>query len=231
MGERRYDEDEARLIFGAAAEAEGRSGPPETAAREGLTLAELQGIGLEVGLEPDRIAKAAAALDRNEVALPRKRQLGLPVSVGHVVDLPRAPTDREWDLLVSALRETFGARGKVTESGGIREWTNGNLHAYVEPTPDGYRLRMGTLSGRGAALNTLSVVFGSLSVVLLVIRALSEGLGGDGDVLVFALVAAGAFLANLVTLPGWARTRERQMAEIAERAVALLSSPSDDPDA
>lgn len=224
--ERRYGEDEARRIFGAAAEAEDHSGPPGPAAGEGLTLAELQGIGLEVGLEPEQIARAAAGLDVGRTALPRKRYLGMPVTVGHVVDLPRAPSDGEWDLLVSALRETFGARGKVTESGGIREWTNSNLHAYVEPTADGYRLRLGTLSGRGVGLNRFGAIMGSFSAALLVILALSGRLmEAWPTVMMFGLIAAGSLLANAVTLPAWARRREEQMAEIADRAVALLSSP------
>ena len=117
---------------------------------EGLTLAELQAIGHEVGLPPERIFEAASALDRRREVPPSRTSLGVPISVGLTVDLPRAPTDREWDMLVAELRTTFRARGRVESTGGSRQWVNGNLHAYVEPTQSGYRLRMGTLKGNAS---------------------------------------------------------------------------------
>lgn len=227
-GERRYDDEEVRQIFDAAArpgETALSSGSPS----DGMTLAELQDIGAEVGLGPERIARAAAALESAGVPAPRRKQLGLPVSVGHVVELPRAPTDHEWDLLVSALRETFGAHGTVSQNGAIREWMNGNLHAYIEPTQSGYRLRLGTLNGRGVALNLGGVVFGSLAAATGVVFALSGRLSGDPTApIMFAAMATVALVMNAIRLPGWARDREQQMRQIAARAVALLSGPPDD---
>lgn len=228
-GERKYDEDEVRQIFEDAAGpgATAASGSGSGADSYGMTLAELQDIGTEVGLSPERIAQVAAALDAPSGTAPRRRQLGMPVSVGHVVDLPRAPTDREWDLLVSALRETFGARGKVSQHGGIREWTNGNLHAYVEPTAEGHRLRLGTLNGGALALNVGGVVSASLAVAIAVALAMAGRFAEDGPALLsmFLVFAVVAFLGNAIRLPGWAREREEQMEEISRRAVALLDEP------
>src|ERR1700741_1755290 len=104
--ERTYGEEEVAQIFEAAA---ARRGPGSTAPvpTKGLTLAELQAIGGEVGLAPERVAEAAAALDlRRDVR--RRTELGMPVGVGRTIDLPRAPTDREWEMIVADLRETFG---------------------------------------------------------------------------------------------------------------------------
>lgn len=223
-GERRYDEDEVREIFQAAAgpgASAGSDGPGD-----GMTLAELQEIGAEVGLSPVGITRAAAALDTRREALPRRKRLGLPVSVGRVVELPRAPEDREWDLLVGMLRETFRARGEVTEQGGIREWSNGNLHISVEPTADGHRLRLGTTNGAGLATNFIGVALGSLAVALAIGLAVAGRLAEDGPALLAMLGSLSAFalLSNVVRLPRWAREREDQMEEIADRAVELLSS-------
>ena len=220
--ERRYDDQEVRQIFEAAAGPSGTlaSGPSS----DGLTLTELQEIGAEVGLSPERISQVALSLDAS-AARPRRKQLGLPVSVGRTVDLPRAPTDLEWDLLVAALRETFGARGKVSESGSIREWTNGNLHAYVEPTSEGHRLRLGTLSGRGVALNRMAVISGVLTAVMLVLVVLADqGAGSEPGILMFAAIALTAMLSNVISLPRWARERDEQMGEIADRALAILAA-------
>ena len=63
-----------------------------------------------------------------------------------------------WSLVVADLRETFGARGKESTHGETREWSNGNLHAFIEPTRTGYRMRLGTLKGDAIALNRMGVM-------------------------------------------------------------------------
>ena len=192
---------------------------------EGPTLAELQTIGSEVGLAPEQIARAASALDRGGDALPRRTHFGMPVAVGRTVDLPRAPTDREWELLVAELRATFRARGKVGSHGGLREWTNGNLHAYVEPTETGHRLRVGTMKGNALAMTRMGL-FGMGMGLFMLVAMLLTGRVADG---LFAPVFLGtmgavAFASAVLGLPRWARERDEQMEFIATRARALIGS-------
>lgn len=221
MDERRYQEEEVAEIFKAATSLRASGGPaPATAG--GFSLAELQAIGGEVGIEPERIAEAAAALEVRGVAAPRRTQLGLPVSVARTVDLPRAPTDREWEMLVAELRETFGARGKDRSSGGLRAWNNGNLHAYVEPSETGYRLRLGTTKGgaaQGIQMGVAALVAGLILSVLLFAEVLDEDLS---VLLIPALVGIVILVMNAIRLPGWAREREAQMEHIATRARILI---------
>lgn len=162
--ERRFKEEEIRAIFQAATESPDFTGSPDSTESTiptggDLTLRDLQEIGMEVGIRPEEITAAARALDKRQEVAPRRTYLGMPISVGRTVDLPRAPTDREWTILVSELRETFRARGKVVSHGDLREWTNGNLHASVEPTETGYRLRLGTL--KTSAVPTVTAGRGS----------------------------------------------------------------------
>lgn len=222
--ERRYGEDEVAEIFEAAAAAGPDAGAGALSPAQGLTLAELQAIGREAGLAPERIAEAASALDLRRDAW-RRSDFGLPVSVGRTVDLPRAPTDREWEMLVAELRETFGARGRVGANGGIREWNNGNLHAYVEPTTDGHRLRLGTTKSDGAFFSRMGV-FGLLAaLVFVVLLALTGELADDLVIpLLFAAMGGGALGYNTLRLPSWAAEREAQMERVAARARALLSA-------
>ncbi len=105
--QRRYRDEEIRKIFDLATRGDDVGSPPATVP-DGLTLAELQDVGREVGVSPARVASAAAALDGHQEVLPRGRTLGMPTSVGRVVDLPRTLTDDEWELLVAELRATFG---------------------------------------------------------------------------------------------------------------------------
>ena len=86
-----------------------------------MTLEELQRIGQEAGIEPARVAQAAATLAARGTPAPMRRSLGVPIGVSRVVDLPRAPTDREWERLVAEFRTTFGTQGRERTSGGLRD--------------------------------------------------------------------------------------------------------------
>lgn len=221
--ERRYQEREIRAIFKRAASQEDL-GSPGPSTGHALTLAELQEIGQGVGLAPSRIADAAAALEARREVLPRRKLLGMPVSVGRIVELQRAPTDREWELLVADCRHTFGARGKVTSYGSLREWTNGNLHVCVEPTESGHRLRLATRKGNAMEANAMGATFLTVGVfmagLILVSKGVTDGLFFPA---MFAAIGAGAFAFNALRLPRWAREREEQMEFIAGRARALIA--------
>ena len=224
--ERRYQEDEVAEIFEAASAPALSRG--DAAPTQGLTLAELQAIGREVGIEPERIAEAAASLARSQPPLPRRTELGMPLSAAHVIDLPRALTDREWALVVADLRETFNARGHESSQGVTRQWVNGNLHALVEPTKTGYRLRLGTVKGDALALNRM----GGFGIAMGLVVGLVPFFSGDPAATVSGAVAlggmgVGALVFNALRLPRWVRLREQQMKEVAERTRALIAEGPD----
>jgi hypothetical protein len=225
MSQRRYGDDEVREIFSLATtgDTRDRSLPVESG---GLTLDELQRIGQEAGIEPERVAQAAERLDARGRPAPIRKSFGLPIGVSRVVDLPRAPTDREWERLISEFRTTFGTQGQATTSGGLREWSQGNLHISVEPTEHGQQLRLSTLNEGAMALNGIGLLMGGMSVLM---GAVVAAAGKPEKALIvlgmFGGMALAAFGANILRLPRWARERERQMEAIAEHAVKLLSKP------
>jgi hypothetical protein len=226
MTERRYQRDEVREIFGLATS--GRLGDSQAVPdAQGLTLAELQSIGQEVGLDAATVASAAAVLDARG-ATQRRTTWGSPVEVGRIVQLSRPLTDHEWERLVAELRATFRARGQVVSHGGSREWSNGNLHACVEPTAHGYRLRLGTIKGDARGINALGVTGIATGVIAAGSLALSGSLL-EGIFLPIMLSGAGvgALLANMLRLPRWAQRREQQMDYIAARAKAMGESDPD----
>jgi hypothetical protein len=227
--ERRYGDDEVSEIF-ALATREGDESLPTIHKESGLTLEELQAVGREVGLAPERVSDAVATLEARAETLPRGTSLGSAVSVGRVVELPRAPTDREWQILVSELRETFRAKGRVSSHGELREWTNGRLHAYVEPTETGYRMRLGTRKTGAEALTALGSFVGLIGVLLLVTSGMDEAtFGAFRATLIPALMAlagGGVATQNIFRLRRWADEREGQMEHIANRARALLGEPT-----
>jgi hypothetical protein len=220
--ERTYREEEVAEIFEAAA----RPLPGSTALTraEGFTLAELQAIGGEAGLSPERIAQAAAAVELRRGAV-RRADLGMPVSVGRTMDLPRAPTDLEWEMIVADLRETFGAKGREGSRGDVREWTNSNLHAYIEPTPTGYRLRLKTTKADAVGLNRMGAMGLIMALLWLVVFSLRDGLSDTLFIPMMMSAMGGVALAyNALRLPGWALEREQQMEAIAVRTRSLLDA-------
>src|SRR5881396_2560475 len=217
MADRRYNDKEIAAIFRAAAEQEPQSPQREVARDEGLTLAELQAIGGEVGISSDAVAQAARAVDVRLGAASRTL-LGLPIGVARTVNLNRRLTDEEWERLVVQLREVFNARGRTRSEGSLRQWTNGNLQVLLEPTETGHRLRFGTTHGAARASIGGGVAVLGVAATVAVTSALGGTLGEaiTGIALMAAsgvgMIASGAF-----RLPRWARLRERQMEALAAR--------------
>ena len=227
MSNRRYGDDEVREIFTLATTGS-TTDPSLPGESGGLTLDDLQRIGGEAGIEPARVACAAAMLDARGKVAPGRRSFGLPVGVARVVALPRAPTDREWEQLVTEFRTTFGAQGRVTTSGGLRQWSVGNLHVSLEPTANGEQLRLSTLKDDAIALNGLGAGLGGMALVMGTVVAVTGSPEKALAILsMFGGMAVVAFGINVARLPRWARTRERQMEAIAEHAVRLLSTPAE----
>jgi len=221
--ERRYGDEEIREIFDLATNT-AATDHPELPGETGLTLAELQEVAREVDLNPEQIADAALVLDsRRDVRL-RLTSLGLPVSIGRTIELPREVTNREWDILVSLLRETFGARGEVRVHGGVREWSHGTLQAFLEPTETGHRLRLhdGKLGAR--FLNRLGAtgLAVGLSVGTVLIATGQSPVYLELGLISSMLIGSASLFPNILRLPRWARSRDGQMEDVANRVRTMI---------
>lgn len=216
MTDRRYTDQEAAEIFERAASAEAQR--PRLAAGQGMTLADLQQIAGEAGIDPVLVAQEARALDQPAIT-PARRFMGLPIGVGHTVDLGRSITDDEWHALVGELRETFQATGLVREDGPFRQWSNGNLKVMVEPSGNGHRVRFQTHHGGARQMMTAGVasvgMAGALFLTSMVVPAVSQGF--SAGVALFAALGVGFFGAGALRLPAWARRRREQMKALGER--------------
>ncbi len=227
MTDRRFNEDEVAEIFRQATEAQQQAPQRQLASGEGMTLAEIQEIGQQVGIAPELVVRAAASLAAAGTANSRTL-LGFTVGVGHTIELDRKLTEDEWDQLVVDLRETFDARGTVRQEGSFRQWTNGNLQVLLEPTPTGQRIRMRTVKANARAL----IRGGFLTAGVAAAMALVGLAGGSHNNLTIAtemaVIAAGEFAIGAIQLRGWARLRRGQMEEVAQRlatAQSLLPPP------
>lgn len=225
MTDRRYTDEEVAAIFLKAAE--GPEAPPLQPLRSaGLTLAELQDIGREVGIEPVAVAQAARALELRGRAAARTF-LGLPVGVERTVGLERRLTDEEWERLVVELREVFQAGGTVSAQGSLRQWTNGNLHVVLEPAAAGSRLRLGTTKGSARALMSSGLAVGGMAGAV----AIASAAGGDvaaglPGIALLAAAGVGMFASGALRVPGWARRRGHQFEEIVARLSLPVAAPT-----
>lgn len=229
MTERRFSEMEVAAIFERTRETLQRQLP---SGEGGLTLAELQEIGRDVGISSDLIVQAARTIDQVGRQTSRK-WLGLPIGVGRTIELDRKLSEDEWERLVVDLRETFDARGTVRHEGSLRSWTNGNLQALLEPTASGHRLRLRTVKGDARSLIITGLAAFGAATALLAAAALRGPFSDIGMLSALSLlgtmglgmVGIGAF-----RLPSWARQRREQMEGVAERlALATTTQPSHDP--
>jgi hypothetical protein len=228
--ERRFNETEVDAIF-ARATAREQNPHHVSSADGGLTLSDLQQIGGEVGVAPQLIADAAHALDAGGHSATRTF-LGIPLRVERIIRLERRLSDAEWEQTVVALREIFDARGRVRSEGSLRQWANGNLHVFLEPVGNAYRLRLRTFKGNAPRLMAMGIGVAGAAGAGLTAQVLS-GATGPGFLMPFALVtAAGASVlaATVLRLPGWARRRREQMDEVATRVADLEASREREPD-
>lgn len=223
---------EVAAIFERATEARETLQRQLPSGEGGLTLAELQQIGREVGISSDLIVHAAHMLDQAGRQTSRK-WLGLPIGVGRTIELDRKLSEDEWERLVVHLRETFDARGVVRHEGSLRTWSNGNLQALLEPTVTGHRLRLRTVKGDARSLIGGGLaIFGAATALLAAaaLRGPFSDIGMLSGLSILGTMGLGMVGMGAFRLPGWARQRQQQMEGVAERlALATRSQPSLDP--
>ncbi len=231
--ERRFTESEIASILEAASasqemaqdSADANAANTALPPARGLTLAQLQEIGVEVGLSPVHIEQAAnAVMHGSLVPTNQHRWLGLPIGVSRTIEFGRTIDDAEWERIVVALRETFQARGRLQQDGGFRQWTNGNLQALLEPTATGHRLRLSTRKGdaKPAMLMGVGLLGGAFATsAMLALGAPGAPVTGWLAPVLLSGMGLASILLNSVRLPGWARTRAAQMEDVAVRATRI----------
>jgi hypothetical protein len=224
MTERRFSDDEVAQIFERATSGHAVQA---THAAEGMTLAELQSIGQEVGIPAEEITRAALSLSPGG-AKPTRRFLGITTGVGHTVHLARKITDEEWERFIADVRETFDARGTMTSQGSLKQWSNGNLQVLLEPTDAGHRVRFRTVKGNapgtlgGALVISAVAVIGEMTAVL---TGAAHDVGLLASFGVLGAIGIGAAATSALRLPRWARARKAQMEELGARVSAMALKP------
>ena len=139
--DRLYSEAEVQALLRQAAERQQRLGPVSDA--HGLTLAEIEAIAAEAGLDPAHVCAAAHSGPEQDEA---RHVLGAPWRVRRSRLVNGPLTDAAWIAAVQDLRSTLETDGTATQLGPVREWKAGKrderIRVTAEPEGDGYRLTL-----------------------------------------------------------------------------------------
>lgn len=218
---RTYSDTEAHAIFARAAGRQQDVREADERARFGLTLAELQAVGAEAGIEPAHVAAAARALDVGEPGAVRT-VLGVPDRVHVTRALPVPLGDAGWTALVDALRQSFGQEGRVEHLGARRTWSAPDVVLSTRAT---VRVEPGagddvvTFEEPLAPFSTLGAPLVPLALTVF----FWLGSFQPGVPIVFALLTLATALAVRLGLPAWGRVQTRRFdAAVDATELALL---------
>lgn len=230
--ELRFGADAAQAIFRRAAEHQEVAQAAARADADGLSLAELQSIGAEAGIDPAYIAAAAAEFSTPEPKDDTPWWHAGPDAIEAECVVPGLITDGPvWAAIVRELRSTFDTDGVATQLANTLEWTQGGESTRVTVTPEqhGTRLRV-VQSLRNAAQvgPTLGGSFGLTGLILGTLVAI-----GDfeptitGLAVMFAVLGLICIGAGIPLYRAYARRQQRRLDGLMDRLelIALKEAP------
>lgn len=234
--ERRYSEAELHAIFERAAERQEEARHAEAASRGQLTLAELQQIGADSGIDPAHVAAAAAELNRPSP--PAKRMLGFPAEVRRTRFIPGPVTDEAWEQMVAELRRTFDQPGVAGEVGRVREWTTqvhrrrgAAVRVSLDPVEGGTRVTIEqTLRSSALPFVIMSAAYAGMTLFLGTLLATGVFEPGEGFVVVlFAALAVLMFGGSRIGFGLYAKRQNERFDHALDRLdlIARDANPRD----
>jgi hypothetical protein len=227
MAERRYSDEEVAEILKVAVET---GGALVHRGSEGLSLAEVQAIAAEVGIDTGRVESAALALDvaESQRSVP---VLGTPYAPQFEVRVPGAVSPEDFPEVLATIRRVMGRHGIPDERFGALEWkaqdTMGGRYVSVHPKDDEIEIRAYGNFRDGIMTSFLPTFLGMGMVAGLGGLAL-EALGisvpmGAGLGVPFTLVAG--FFSGLGIWRWRYRKEDAQLRRVAELLAVKLRLP------
>lgn len=192
--ERRYNDEEVAEVLQRAVQPV--SGGRNLTARrpsEGITLAQLESVAAEAGIDPDRVRHAALAL--RDAPPPEGGSLVFGPRTTHVFDLTiegEVPPGRLSDL-VAAIRRLTRVKGKIVEVGDWIEWTSDAKTIHMTVKPENGRTHLQLMGDAGPKLIG---IWGPVALATLISLVAVGQAGGLGLGLAGAIVGGAYALAR-----------------------------------
>jgi hypothetical protein len=188
--DRKYTDEQMALILR-------RVGDLQTQREDGRhTLAEIQEIARQVGLDPALVAHAAAGLPRKAAVLPAASS-SLVQTVETVI--PQRVTTEQMGRLVDAVRRASGAQGTSRQVFDSVEWRWGSenelvdLRVTITPNADRTNVRVQHDATGAAFLSTFIPMIGSVLGVAAVFSALPVAAGAAASAGIVGAIGAGVW--------------------------------------
>jgi hypothetical protein len=224
-----YTDKEISAVLKRAAELQRTQGPAPTAS--GLSLAELEQVAADVGIDPDYVK--AAAFELEEGRPDKKYHLwGSPTSIDMERLVDGAMTDEKWEEAVAEIRRVFNAMGEMGQTGRTRDWvlrdqTGERIHVMMAPVGEQTRIRLHyRMTDWAVAVHIPSV---SIAIAPIILEFVLLNLGplmetGLALFTVFALHMAARLLFGSI-----ARRQERKARKLLARLDDLIATPEEAP--
>lgn len=212
--DRRYTDEETRLIFQVAAESE-VAGERVAQSREGLTLAELREIAEEVGIDPAAVERAAADVvardesDRLADHSPFDRVLHEEVTIA------RPLSDIEMRRIAMQAEAVLGRHGALREAGDWVEWRDPKDKLYVGMVRGGHQTRIRVIADYSAEIAFGAAAIGVMGTLL------GMSLVGSGSVQGLTLGAIAIVAAPVLIGWFWRRRSESGRRDLRELLAIL----------
>jgi hypothetical protein len=191
INERRFTDREVREILKRAAERRPTQG---LTVGRGLSLAELQSIGKEVGIDPSQLEEVARSVVLQSELSPHPF-LGVPTVVRSMRTVEGQLDPTQTAAVLSTIRNIMGRHGEVSEVGGSLEWRTkgGSVETLVSVSSRGG----GTIVEGSANLRQLAVgTFIPGGIVTSVIALMGIALSiGDTSLSIAGVALSGGFVA------------------------------------
>jgi hypothetical protein len=167
---RRFDDQEVSRILERAAELQHRE-PLAPLESSGMTLAELEQVASEAGIDPQHVRNAAAALERDAPTpgLSGTGLLGAPLRLEFERTVDGEITPGAYEELAETIHSTLSAPGHVSTLGKSFEWHSANPQR---------GLRVTIIPRAGRTVIRIEERFGNLLGALM--GGIVGGVGGGG---------------------------------------------------
>ena len=215
----RYSEKQAAAILRRAVE---RSAAAGAEGSSGISLAEMERIAGEIGIDPQHVRAAAA-----EVSGSRATATPGVIDLEQVVAVELS--EEAWDSILAELRRVFGDAGTTSAVGRAREWDlrqdTTSVHASLISRNGSTKVHL--MSNYSSAMGVGWVLWGIFSFMAVFLATVAGGkIGGLDQALINFLIAGGisggAFLGIRAATQSWHRKQQERMGSLLQRVTGLV---------
>jgi hypothetical protein len=231
----RFGTDAAQAIFRRAAEHQEMAQAAARADADSLSLAELQAIGAEAGIDPAYVAAAAAEFSTPESADDTPWWYAGPDTIEAECVVPGTITDGPvWAAIVRELRSTFDADGVATQLANTLEWsfeTHSGESTRVTVTPEQHGTRIRVVKSMRSTAQVGSVLGGSFGLTGLILGTLVAvgdfEPGITGLAMMFVALSLLCIGAGIPLYRAYARRKQHELDSLMDRLelIALKEAP------